>query len=176
VDDSTLAQHAADGDDAAFELLVRRHTEAAWRLARSLLGDDFEAEDAVQDSLVKAYRSMASFRGEAAFRTWLLAICHRTCLDRLRLKERNIIVLTPLVQAQEEEDHADLRVALAHLVNQLPTDEREAFVVVHVLGCTRDEAAKICGVPASTMRARVIRARQRLAAAIVEAEAQEGGA
>jgi RNA polymerase sigma-70 factor, ECF subfamily len=73
VDDSTLVARAASGDEAAFELLIRRHTDAVWRMAITLLADSQVAEEAVQDTFIKAYRGLSGFRGEAAVRTWLLA-------------------------------------------------------------------------------------------------------
>jgi RNA polymerase sigma-70 factor, ECF subfamily len=170
VDERAWVERAARGDQDAFELLVRRHAEAAWRLARSLLGNDHEAEDAVQDTLIKAYRSLRSFRGESSFRTWLLSICHRRCLDRLRLKGHDVVSLEPaLAQAREAED-SDIRMVLGQLLAGIPLEEREAFVLVHVLSYSREEAARICGVPASTMRSRVTRARERLAERLRESE------
>lgn len=173
MEDNSLAARAADGDEAAFELLVRRHTEGVWRLARSILRDDFEAEEAVQDTFLKAHRALASFRGEAAFRTWLLAICHRTCLDRLRLRRAAVVPLALVRERCAEEDMPDIRLALEQILNGLSEDERRAFVLVHVLAFSREEAARICEVPASTMRSRVARARERLAALIEAGEAAE---
>src|SRR5688572_31306981 len=85
-EDGALVARAAAGEEAAFELLVRRHSTALWRLAHMLLGDRFAADEAVQDTFVKAYRALGSFRGESSLATWLGAICRRTCIDRLRLK------------------------------------------------------------------------------------------
>ena len=163
MEDTTLLGRAADGDEVAFELLVRRHAETVWRLARSFLSDDFTAEEAVQDTFLKAYRGLRSFRGDASVKTWLLAICHRTCIDRLRTKKAKVVPLDVLRHHRAEATAPDERLAIDEMLEELSQDERRAFVLVHVLSYTRDEAAGICGVPPSTMRSRLVRARERLA-------------
>lgn len=166
MDDNALLSRAVDGDEAAFELLVRRHTDALWRLARSLLPDDGSAEEAVQDAFWKAYRGLSAFRGDSSVSTWLVAICHRCCLDRLRLRRAHVVSLDAVRRARE--DDTVLRLALEEAVGALPPDDRAAFTLVCILGYTREEAASIAAVPASTMRSRVSRARERLARALAE--------
>ena len=170
MDDASLVSRAAGGDERAFEVLVRRHAEAMWRLARSLLADDFEAEEAVQDSFMKAHRSLDSFRGEAAVRTWLLSICYRTCIDRLRAGRSRPVPVEAVPDVATVDDTVDLRLVLDRTMGALPEEERQAFMLVHVLGYSREEAAQICGVPRSTLRDRVVRARGRLADMVEEAE------
>ena len=162
-EEEVLVQQAASGDEAAFELLVRRHAEAAWRLARALLPDDFTAEEAVQETFIKAHRGLRSFGGRSSFRTWLLAICRRACLDLIRSRRIEFLPLDALGERRTEDGQSDLRLALQEAMVRLPEEERQAFLLVHVLSYSREEAAQICGVPASTMRSRVTRARQHLA-------------
>ena len=166
MDDATLVAQAAGGDDAAFELIVRRHTDAVWRFARSMLRDDGAAEEAVQDTFVKAHRALDRFRGESALRTWLVSICHRACLDRLRRKHVDVVPLEAAREQRTREEQTGLRLALEEALAQLPDDEREGFTLVHVLGYSREEAADVVGVPPSTMRSRVARGRERLAEAL----------
>lgn len=168
MEDTELAARASAGDEDAFELLVRRHAPAAWRFAKSMLRDDFAADEAVQDAFLKAHRALARFRGDAAFATWLLAIVRRTCLDRLRLKRADIVSLDDARRERQLVEDTALRVTIERAMVGLPEVEHEAFVLVDVLGYSREEAASITGVPASTMRSRVARARERLAAALVE--------
>lgn len=167
-DDIRLARRAGAGDRDAFELLVRRHTDGVWRYARSMLDDDFAAEEAVQDTFLRAARALADFRGEAALRTWLIAICRRACLDRLRRRYADVVPLDSVRERHTRPEPVELRVALQQALAGLPAEEREAFMAVHVLGYSREEAAQIAGVPASTLRSRVSRARSRLAAALTD--------
>lgn len=168
-DDHALVREAAQGDDAAFEHLVRRHTDVAWRMARSMLRDDFAAEEVVQDTFLKAYRNLHTFRGDSKVSTWLLSICRRTCIDRARRKRHPVVSIDEARLESGRDDRTDLKVSIERALDRLPDDEREAFLAVEVLGHTREEAAEIFGVPASTMRSRVSRAREKLARALSDA-------
>lgn len=170
MDESELVTRAKRGDDAAFEVIVRRHTDAVWRLARSLVSDDATAEEAVQDTFVKAYRALPTFRGDAAVSTWLHAICARTCLDRRRRRRLESVPLDDAATAAAASGPApsgvEDRIVLDAAIAQLPDDERIAFTLVSVLGYAHDEAAAIVGSVPSTMRSRLARARTRLVTAL----------
>ena len=174
MDDSTLIASAASGDDLAFELLVRRHTDAVWRLARSLLRDNSAAEEAVQETFLKAYRALGRFRPGAPARTWLLVICNRTCIDQLRTRRGSIVSLDELRQVRSPQPSPEFRMMFRTAMEDLPLQQRQAFALVAVLGYSREEAAEIACVPASTMRSRVQRARELLAEALSDTPAVEG--
>lgn len=174
-DDHRLVNDAADGDESAFELLVRRHTDAVWRMAWSMMRDDFAAEEAVQDTFLKAYRNLHSFRGDSKVSTWLISICRRSCLDMLRRKRHDVVSLDEVRRTHGREDRTDLKVAVEGALDDLPDDEREAFTLVEIIGHTREEAASIVDVPPSTMRSRVSRARAKLARALSEARWEATG-
>jgi RNA polymerase sigma-70 factor, ECF subfamily len=167
--DAALAASAAGGDTGAFETLVRRHYAAVWRVAFLSVREEMAAEELTQDTFLRAYGALAGWRGDASLRTWLATICRRLCIDRARLK-RLETVATPDLEAvagstsetEELADRFDLRAAL----DRLPADDREAFLLVHHYGYSSFETAALLGVPASTVRSRVGRARQRLAAAL----------
>lgn len=173
MDDTALIASAAGGDDLAFELLIRRHTDAVWRLARSLLHDNPAAEEAVQDTFLKAYRALGRFRPGAPVRTWLLVICHRTCIDQLRTRQANVVSLDERRAARSPQMSTEFRMAFRSAMEDLPEQHRRAFALVAVLGYSREEAAEIARVPASTMRSRVQRARALLAEALSDASAAE---
>lgn len=166
-DDLTLVRRAQRGEEVAFELLVRRHTPRLWRLARSLSADQQTAEEIVQDTFVKAHRSLARFRGDSSVDTWLHVICQRTALDRTRRRRPETL---PLDEAHGEAGRqiSDDRLVVAEALHDLHDDERAAFTLVAILGYRSDEAADVMGVPASTVRSRVSRARRRLAEALID--------
>lgn len=166
MEDAALVARAAAGDDTAFELLVRRNTDPVWRLARTILRDDFAAEEAVQDTFLKAHRALSSYRGDASVKTWLCSICHRACIDRLRKKQAQVVPLESIREQRAREQQVELRLVIEEALDELSSDERRAFELVHVLGYSREEAAAIVDVPPSTMRSRVTRARERLAESI----------
>jgi len=172
VEDAALVERAAAGDDLAFEAMVRRHTDAVWRLARANLRDDFAAEEVVQDTFVKAHRALAGFRGDSSVRTWLLAICERTCIDVSRRKRPTVVSLDEVRRARAPEVQPELTVALGQATARLSEDERRAFTLVDVLGYSREEAAQIVGVPPSTMRSRAAKARLRMMDALDDASSE----
>jgi RNA polymerase sigma-70 factor (ECF subfamily) len=86
--DSELVERGRNGDDAALSALVTRHHAAAYRVAMALTHDDDTAQDVVQDAFLKAFRSLAGFRGDAAFRTWLLTITANEARGALRKSKR----------------------------------------------------------------------------------------
>jgi RNA polymerase sigma-70 factor (ECF subfamily) len=91
--DSDLAARAASGDDAAFERIMRRHNRLLFRTARSILKSDAEAEDALQEAYLRAWRSLGSFRSEARLSTWLVRIVINEALGRLRRRGAQVLAL-----------------------------------------------------------------------------------
>lgn len=167
--DAALAASAAGGDTGAFEMLVRRHYATVWRVAFLSVRDEMAAEELTQDTFLRAYGALAGWRGDASLRTWLATICRRLCVDRARLKQVETVTAPDLEavagstsETEALADRFDLRAAL----DRLPADDREAFLLVHHYGYSSFETATLLGVPASTVRSRVGRARGRLAEAL----------
>src|SRR5688572_10109365 len=86
--EAELVERARAGDTAAIEVLVRRNNRVLFRTARAILRDDAEAEDVVQETYLKAFRALATFRGESSFSTWLVRIAANQALMRLRRETR----------------------------------------------------------------------------------------
>lgn len=177
--DAALAASAADGDTGAFEMLMHRHYASVWRIAFLSVREETAAEELTQDTFLRAYGALAGWRGDASLRSWLATICRRLCIDRARRKQLDTVnppdldaVAGSTSETEALADRFDLRTALDHL----PADDREAFLLVHHYGYSSFETAALLGVPASTVRSRVGRARQRLAAALTghPVTAQEG--
>jgi RNA polymerase sigma-70 factor (ECF subfamily) len=166
--DDTLVEHACDGDGQAFSLLYRRYRLDAWNMAHFLLRNHHEAEDAVQETFVRAHRALGQYqRRNNTFRPWLLAICRNVCFDRIRLNKRRPVLSLSDVPVEEHASEAtdhDLRIDFRSALASLPLKEQEAFFVVDVMGFRSEEAAEILGLSAaSTLRSRLARARQSLA-------------
>ena len=157
MDDLTpLLVAAADGDRRALEDLVAGSQADVWRFCAALIGRSL-ADDATQETFVRAWRSAASFRAEASARTWLLAIARRVCYDQLRRRRRH----HRLDEARPAEPVADPGGAadLHDLVDRLEPDRRAAFVLTQLHGLSYQEAAEVCACPVGTIRSRVARAR-----------------
>jgi RNA polymerase sigma-70 factor (ECF subfamily) len=173
MDDLThLLLAARDGDRVALAALVRR-TQAEVRGLCAHLVRPQDADDLAQDTYLRAWRAMPAYRGEASARTWLLAIARRACADELRRRRRTRWLL-PVpdpqdVAAPTSPDTAD-GVTTAALLAVLDPDQRAAFVLTQVTGLSYAEAAEVCGCAVGTIRSRVARARDRLVAAVADAE------
>jgi RNA polymerase sigma-70 factor (ECF subfamily) len=165
-DRALLAAHV-EGDPDAFGQLVRRHQDRLWAVALRTLGDREEAADALQDAMLSAYRSAATYRGEARVTTWLHRVVVNACLDRVRRsKVRQTVPMPddggpadPRDVLGDRETAIEIEAALA----TLPEEQRTALVLVDVQGMPVDDVATILGVPTGTVKSRCFRGRARLA-------------
>ncbi len=152
--DLGVAKRAARGDLAAFAVLVKDHQSALRRFCRRLAGD--EGDDIAQDAMVKAWKAIGQYRGDAAFSTWLQRIALRLFLDRKRT------ATAPENVEAEPAPHPDQRIAIDRALAALPPRERVAAVLVFAEGHSHGEAAALMDVPLGTLKSIVARARERL--------------
>lgn len=176
LDDLGLARRIAAGDRACFELLMRRNNRRLYRLARATLRDDAEAEDALQEAYLSAYRAIGTFRGDSTLATWLSRMVLNECLGRLRKSARRQNVI-PMVTGDEMEStapdderevpptlalRAEIRAILQRKLDELPEDFRTVFVLRAVEELSVEETAACLGIPEATVRSRHFRARSLL--------------
>jgi RNA polymerase sigma-70 factor (ECF subfamily) len=168
--DKELAQLVASGDRAALLLLIRRHDQLLYRTARSILKDDSEAEDAVQEGYLLAYRAIGKFRHEAKLSTWLVRIVANAAMGRRRRNTRRPTViqlddaaLGESIKAPEPPDEAlsraDTRRLIEAHIDALPDAYRVVFVLRAVQELSVEETAEALGIPKATVRSRFARAR-----------------
>jgi len=158
-----------------FDASVLRYLDAAYNLARYLLRDPHDAEDAVQDAFLRAVRHFGSLRGSDG-RAWLLSIVRNTCFTRLRGRRRaaeavEFDEVEHTAQASESEPEADLARAMAAVtlregLDRLPVEFREALVLRELEGLSYKEIAQATGVPIGTVMSRLARARRHLSIAL----------
>ncbi len=167
MDEAALVRAARHGDRDAFMQLVWVHQAGVRAFAHGLLGDRELAEDIAQEAFLRAWGGLGAFRGDAALGTWLYAIVRRVALDEVR---RPAVRTVPVDEAWERADWrvADpvLRGDLERALQALEPAQREAFLLVVVLGLSYQEVGGMAGCPAGTVASRVFRARARLAAAL----------
>jgi RNA polymerase sigma-70 factor, ECF subfamily len=174
--DDELAARAAQGDEAAFEVIMRRHNRLLFRTARSILRVDAEAEDALQEAYLRAWRALSTFRAESKLSTWLVRIVRNEALARLRRGGGNVIPLDPTIDTADSdaeptmEDDADqrpdciaMRSELRRLVeariDTLPEVFRTVFMLRAVEEWSVEEVAEALQLPEATVRTRYFRAR-----------------
>jgi RNA polymerase sigma-70 factor (ECF subfamily) len=184
LEDADIVRRVAARDEAAFEALMRRHNGRLFRVARSILKDDAEAEDVLQDAYLDAYRHMGEFRGASQLSTWLVRIVANHALMRLRRQKRDRIVI-PFRADDDRAEHseqefvdrkaesprdltlrAEVRRILERRIDELPVAFRTVFVLREVEGLSVEETAEALGVPSATVRTRLFRARALLREAL----------
>jgi RNA polymerase sigma-70 factor (ECF subfamily) len=190
LDDVALLERMRADDASAFEVLMRRYNRRLYRVARSMLRDAAEAEDAVQEAYLCAYRSRAAFRAESAVSTWLTRIVVNECNTRLRRSARrnNIVPIVAHASAIPEERNAmpdepaephedtpdralmrtEMRVLLENKIDELPHDYRTVFMLRAVEELSVEETAHCLGIPEATVRTRHFRARSLLRESIAK--------
>ena len=164
---------------------MRRHNGKLFRVARAILKDDTEAEDALQDGYLDAFRHIGNFRGDSHLATWLTRIVVNQALMRLRRQKRDRVVVAfddrQTIERQQTEtdvaDHrtesppdatlrAEVRRMLERRIDELPLAFRTVFVMREVDDMTVEETAECLGIPAATVRTRLFRARRLLREAL----------
>jgi RNA polymerase sigma-70 factor (ECF subfamily) len=161
----------------AFEALMRQHNGRLFRVARAILNDDADAEDALQDAYLDAYRHIGDFRGDAQLSTWLTRIVVNQSLMRLRRRKRDGIVVPFHAESHADgrrEDEvrddrtespsaatlrSEIRRIIERRIDELPVDFRTVFVMREVEDMSVDETAACLSIPAATVRTRLFRAR-----------------
>jgi RNA polymerase sigma-70 factor (ECF subfamily) len=183
--DHALARCLAGGDQQALRFLMRRCNQSLYRAARAILKDDAEAEDAVQDGYLAAWRAIGGFRSDAKLSTWLTRIVVNEALRRLRKTRRGAAIISlagnmdldddPNQAAAEEppgsrpEDaamRAQTRRLVEATIDNLPDTYRAVFVLRALDEMSVEETAQCLSIPAATVRSRFFRARALLRAAL----------
>jgi RNA polymerase sigma-70 factor (ECF subfamily) len=183
--DMDLVASVSRGDQQAFEALMRRHNGKLFRIARAILKDDADAEEALQDAYLDAYRHIQDFAGTARFDTWLTRIVINQALMRLRKRKQDRVVVpfgagTSDAREPAENSVADLRAEpppnalfrseirrlLERQIDQLPDAFRVVFVMREVEDMSAEAIAEALSIPAATVRTRLFRARALLREAL----------
>ena len=170
-DESVLIEQARAGNQEAFAALVQQHGAMVYNLALRSLNNTQEAEDIAQESFVRAWKALPSFRADAQFSTWLYRIATNLCYNRLpRLKSE-----FDLLDSEAEGDIWDqrqavegsflsreMRQALFRAVDELPESYRLLITLRHIQGLSYQEIADVTGMPLGTVKTGIFRARRRL--------------
>jgi RNA polymerase sigma-70 factor (ECF subfamily) len=171
--DRELVERSVAGDRFAFALLVRRHERRVYNLAFRVLGREEDARDATQDAFLTALRRLSTFRGDAAFSTWMHRVTVNACYDILRKRKRDPQHELPedLDAGPRHADHAEttaISVDVRRALLLVPFDFRAPLVMHDVQDMPYDEIAEVLGVPVGTVKSRIHRGRVALAAALGE--------
>jgi RNA polymerase sigma-70 factor, ECF subfamily len=177
-EDAAVVAQVRAGDREAFRLLVEKYSRELFKVAYRFLADEAEAEDAVQEALVKAYRSLHNFESRSKFSTWLYRIVANCCYDMLEKRKR-----TPQPAAfdgEEDEEPVEMRVRsdepdperqllslelkakVATAMNDLSASEKVAFIMKHSEGKSMEEIGEALGINRQSAKNTVFRAVQKM--------------
>ena len=157
-------------DEGAVREIIRRYNQRLYRLARSILRDDSEAEDALQEAYFRAFSQLSSFRGEAAFGTWLGRIVLNEALGQQRRRRTNLalfetaqVIPFPHASQSIDPEHSlaqhEIGKLLEQAIDQLPEDFRAVLIARAVEGMSTKETAALLDLNAKTVKTRLHRAR-----------------
>ena len=172
VDDRLLVKRAQRGDRPAFEALYRTHVKRVYALCWRLSGDSALAEDLCQDTFVKAWTGLASFRGDSAFGTWLHRVAVNAILGQRRWSDRREdlraedLNSVETFSAAEPESKPTVGLDLERAIGQLPEKARAVFVLHDVEGYRHREISDLTGIAVGTSKAHLHRARKLLREAL----------
>jgi len=182
--DQELVERVQAGDKQAFDLLVLKYQRKVQRLISRYIRDSGEIDDVTQETFIKAYRALATFRGESAFYTWIYRIAINCAKNYLASPGRRIVPMSELDSEDDEDGESFDRTAglqdvatpdaeyaskqIAETVNRamaaLPDDLRTAVTLREIEGLSYEEIAEAMDCPIGTVRSRIFRAREAIAA------------
>lgn len=170
-EDEAIVRRVLEGDTAAFELIMRRYNQRLFRVVRSIIGDDAEADDVLQEAYLRAFRHLDQFEGRSAFSTWLTRIAVHEAAARRRTRRRLRLVTprdaeidsaaSPGVarDGAEEASLKELRHVLASAVDALPADLRLVFTLRLVERLSTKQTAECLNLTPSNVKVRLHRSR-----------------
>ena len=180
MDERELIQKAGSGDAYAFEQLMTAHEGKMYAVALRMCGNREDAQDCLQEAMLRVYRAMAGFKGQSSFSTWVYRITMNSCLDELRRrKARTSVSLDAMLESgfspsddgdtpEQSSLRAEQRRALERAIAELPEDMRAAIVLRDIQGCSYDEIAEALDANVGTIKSRISRGRERLRGVLSE--------
>ncbi|MFL6590800.1 MAG: RNA polymerase sigma factor [Chthoniobacterales bacterium] len=164
-DADLVARVLVDDDHHAFAELVRNHQSSVRGLLRQLVRTDVSlADDLAQETFLRAYRNLRSFRGEARFSTWLYRIAYNCFREEARKRKELVGIDEAQLEGEHDPQTVDpgLRHDLSRALQLLPVHERTAIVLCCQNGLSHDEASRVLEIPLGTVKTNVLRGREKL--------------
>ena len=180
MDERELIIRAGRGDAYAFEQLMAAHENKMYAVALRMCGNREDAQDCLQEAMIRVFRAISGFKGQSSFSTWVYRITMNSCLDELRRrKTRTATSLDAMLEngfaPSDEGDtpeqsslRSEQRRVLERAIAELPEDMRSAIVLRDIQGCSYDEIAQTLNANVGTIKSRISRGREKLRAALLE--------
>ena len=174
MEESRLIHRASAGDAGAFNALMGMHERRMYAVALRMCGNREDAQDCMQEAMIRIYRAISTFKGQSSFATWVYRITMNSCLDELRRRKARTSTsldamlengFSPSDEYDTPEHHslqAEQRRLLEKAIAALPEDMRAAIVLRDIQGCSYDEIAEALDTNVGTIKSRISRGRERL--------------
>ena len=182
--EAQIVRRVLEGDVNAFEDLVTEHEKGVYAIAQRMTGNAEDAADMAQETFIKAYNSLSSFRGDSKFSVWLYRIATNVCLDFLRSRSRKPTVSLSVEADDGEETQMDIadesqspeqllergltRDAVRRGLKSLSPEYRQILLLREIQGLSYEEIAEALALEVGTVKSRIFRARKRLCAFLLE--------
>lgn len=178
--ESSLIKRAIQGDNDAFESLMSAYERKIYGLCLRMMGNRQDGEDAAQEAMVRIWQKLPQYRGEAAFSTWVYRVTASACTDAIRKRS---LRAQPSLEAMREEgvepqdgaptpqqavENTERREAMQRAIAGVPEQMRSVFLLRDVHGLSVEETARALNVSSGTVKSRLSRAREKIAAALRE--------
>ena len=179
-----IVRKVLQGDVNAFEKLVTEYEKAVYAIAQRMTGNPEDSADMTQETFIKAYNSLGSFRGDSKFSVWLYRIANNVCLDFLRSRSRKPTVSLSVEDDEGEETQLDVadesqspelllergltRDAVRRGLDTLPPDYKQILLLREIQGLSYEEIASALGIDLGTVKSRIFRARKKLCTFLIE--------
>ena len=173
-DDDRLVDQALNGDSRAFEILMEKHESKMYAVALRMCKNREDAQDCLQDAMLRIYKALPTFKGQSSFSTWAYRITMNTCLDDLRRKKvRQAQSLDQMLEvgwapvdenntAERHVENSELKRNLSKAIQTLPEEMRAAVVLRDVQGFSYEEIANMLSTNVGTVKSRISRGREKL--------------
>ena len=173
-DEKKLIERASGGDPSAFNRLMAQHENRMYAVALRMCANREDAQDCLQEAMLRVYRAIGSFKGQSTFSTWIYRITMNTCLDELRRKKNrqntsldNLVDMgwSPTDGGAGPEKQAlmrEMREKMHGAIRELPDDMRAAVVLRDIQGFSYDEIAQMLEINVGTIKSRISRGREKL--------------
>ena len=179
VDETLLIKRAQKKDSAAIEALIYAYEKRVYNIAYRYMGNDADAWDMAQESLIKIYRNVSSFRGRSSFSSWVYRLTVNTCLDGLRKRKKSPASLDQSIEngaafqdqsAPLPEEHvlsSERSAVIQRAIDTLSDDHKSVIILRDITGLSYEEIAECLGVSIGTVKSRINRGRARLKTLLV---------
>ena len=168
--DECVVERVRAGDSASFELLMRRYNQRLFRIAHSIIGEDSEAEDIVQEAYIRAFRNLSQFEGRSSFSTWLTKIAIYEATARRRKQRRSQVVhaaafetyvmATGNSDASDDASRRELANLLTRAVDSLPVELRTVFALRIIEQLSTEQTADCLELTPANVKVRLHRAHE----------------